>query len=107
MAADDEVREMGWQQSQKALECHPGRPGISSRELGMSFVVNNKVRIKMRPCWIGVGPKANECPYKRQKDMETQGRGPHDRGRGSNDVITSKGAPGATRSQRRQGGILP
>lgn len=49
------------------LECHSGRPGISSQLLGMPFILNNKVRIKMRPCWIRVGAKSNERLHKRQK----------------------------------------
>ena len=71
----------------------------------------------MRSPWItGVGPKSNDRgPYKAQprgmrqtEEEKTQMKMPgEDRGRGWNYAATNLGTPGATRSWKRQRGILP
>lgn len=53
------------------LNSNPPPINVHSKPLQLcmeSFFVDIiKVRIKMRPCWVRVGPKSSECHFKRQK----------------------------------------
>ena len=68
-----------------------------------------KVRSKVRSYWISVGPKSDECLYKRQRRTHRHtGKKPReDRGKDKSDAAINQGIPGATRSWKMRGRILP